>query len=261
VIPLAVACTAAAVIFLVPGPERLRLPATAAGSPRTARWCGLVFVAVAGALLTGARLVVLSLIVGGSAWAVLRLVMARRAAREAEARRARVIELCDGLRAELASGQTAHAALDRAAADWPLVAPAARVAAAGGDVPSALRDLAATPGAGSLRIVGAAWQVAHRTGHGLADVLGRVSDDLRSGEQTRRVVLSELSSARATARLLAVLPALALAMGAGAGAAPWEFLLGTPAGLACLAGGVGLALAGLAWVEALARVSDRGETG
>jgi len=259
VIALVVASTAAAAVLLVPGPERLRLPASTVTRPsRALRWCGVAGVAAAGIVLTDPRLVALSLIVAGSAWAVLRLVTARRAAREAEARRARVIELCDALGAELAAGQTAHAALDRAAADWPLVGPAARVAAAGGDVPSALRDLAAAPGAGSLRIVAAAWQVAHRTGHGLADVLGRVSDDLRSGEQTRRVVLSELSSARATARLLAVLPALALAMGAGAGAAPWQFLLGTPIGLACLAGGLGLALAGLAWVEALARLSDRG---
>lgn len=252
-IPLAAVCTAAAVVLLAPLPERLRVAdPTVTASSRAARWCGGLIVVVIGIALAGARLAVLSLIVAAAAWAVLRLVTTRLAARDAEARRARVIDLCDGLRAELAAGQTADAALDRAAADWPLVAPAARVAASGGDVPAALRELAAVPGADSLRIVAAAWHVAHRTGHGLADVLGRVSDDLRSGEQTRRVVLSELSSARATARLLAVLPALALVMGAGAGAAPWEFLLGTPVGLACLAGGLGLALAGLAWVEALA---------
>ncbi|MDN5744321.1 MAG: type II secretion system F family protein, partial [Nocardioidaceae bacterium] len=260
-----VCCAAAAAALLVGGSQRSRLPEfagdptarTAASRARVGATAFAGLGAFSGLLLIGtgsARLVALALILTAVAGAAVRLLAARQATRRAEERRRRVVELCDGLRAELAAGQSADAALDRAAHDWPLVAPAARVAAAGGDVPSALRELAVTPGAGALRIVAAAWLVAHRTGHGLADVLGRVGEDLRSSEQTRRVVLSELSSARATARLLAVLPALALAMGAGAGAAPWSFLLGTPAGLACLAGGVGLALAGLAWVEALARV-------
>lgn len=198
----------------------------------------------------GAVLVVVGLAVAAG---LLRLLRRTRAARVAAVNRGRAVELCDAVQAELMSGQTAGQALDRAAADWPLVGPAARAALAGGDVAATLRELATEPGAGSLRVVAAAWQVAHRTGHGLADALGRVAEDLRAAEQTRRVVAGELASARATARLLAGLPFLALAMGAGAGADPWSFLLGEPAGLACLATGLGLAYAGLAWVEALAR--------
>jgi tight adherence protein B len=45
---------------------------------------------------------------------------------------------------------------------------------------------------------------------------------------------------------------LGLLLGAGLGAAPWHFLLGTPAGSACLSVGVGLQLAGLAWTDRLA---------
>jgi tight adherence protein B len=204
------------------------------------------------------RLLVLGAVGGGAAFAAARLVARRRADRAAAEVRARVVELCDGLQAELAAGQTATTALERVAGEWPAMLPATRSAAAGGDVPAALRELAAGPGAGDLRVVAAAWQVAHRTGHGLADALTRVAQELRDAEQTRRVVTGELASARATARLVACLPLVALLMGSGAGADPWAFLLGHPVGLACLAGGVGCGIAGLAWIEALARDVERG---
>lgn len=209
-------------------------------------------------LIDEPRLLVLGVVAGGAALATVRLVARRRADRAAAQARGRVVELCDGLQAELASGQTATGALERAAAEWPALQPVTRSAVAGGDVPAALRELSAAPGAGDLRVVAAAWQVAHRTGHGLADALARVAQELRDAEQTRRVVAGELASARATARLVAGLPVLALLMGSGAGADPWAFLLGHPVGLACLAGGVGCGIAGLAWIEALARDVERG---
>jgi len=199
-------------------------------------------------------LALLTLAVGAAAG---RTLAVRRRDRAAAQVRRGVVDLCDALQAELVAGQSAGAALDRAAADWPFVAPAARAAATGGDVVAALRVLARTPGGEALRVVAGAWQVAHRTGHGLADTLGRVATELRAAERTRRIVAGELASARATARLLAALPLLALAMGAGAGAAPWAFLLGHPAGLACLAGGLAAGYAGLAWIEALARDVER----
>ena len=186
------------------------------------------------------------------------LVARHRSRRAARQVRTRVVEMCDGLQAELAAGQTPSTALQRLAAEWSALLPVSRTAIAGGDVPTALRDLAGSPGAGDLRVVAAAWQVAHRTGHGLADALARVAQELRDAEQTRRVVIGELASARATARLVACLPLAALLMGSGAGADPWAFLFGHPVGWACLAGGLGFGIAGLAWIEALARNVERG---
>lgn len=252
---VAVVLAAAAVALLVSPPDGLARPA--AGRAGRLRWWPAAL-ATGAIVLAGSQVAALAAIALAVAVGAIRLLRRSRAARLATANRTRAVELCDAVQAELSAGQTAGQALDRAAADWPLIGPAARAAAGGGDVPAALRALSAEPGAGSLRVVAGAWQVAHRTGHGLADALGRVAEDLRAAEQTRRIVAGELASARATARLLAALPFVALAMGAGAGAEPWAFLLGGPAGLACLVTGLGLAYAGLAWVEALARSVDGG---
>ena len=188
---------------------------------------------------------------GGVLW------RARRRRLEAALVSTRVLETCDLLAAELAAGQPPGAALARAARSWPPLRPVAEAFRVGSDVPTALRGLAERPGARDLRLVAAAWQVAHRTGQGLAEAVERVADGLRSDHASRHLVEGELASARATARLVLCLPALALVMGSGAGGDPWGFLLGRPAGLACLAGGIGFALVGLWWIEAIARGVDR----
>jgi tight adherence protein B len=198
------------------------------------------------------RQTLLALVLVASAFMVRRVWRERRLAREVVATRELVVECCDLLAAELTAGQPPTAALARAAEAWPAMAMVAQTQSYGGDVPSALRRVAASPGAEGLAVVAAAWQVSHRTGLGLADALARVAGALRDARATDRVVRSELASARATARLVAVLPVPALAIGAGSGGDPLRFLIGTPLGLGCLAVGLGLGLAGLAWIERIA---------
>jgi tight adherence protein B len=199
----------------------------------------------------------LALVLAGGAAGAHRLWRQRARAALTEQTRDRVLECCDLLAAELAAGQPAEAALVQAAEAWPAMGPGAQCQAYGGDVPAAFRRAALEPGAEGMALVAAAWHVSHQTGHGLADALGRVAQALRDARATDRVVRGELASARATARLVAALPLVALAIGAGSGGDPLSFLLGTPIGLACLASGLGLGLAGLAWIERLASEAVR----
>lgn len=252
----AAAATAVAIWLVVPARPRLARPP--GGVPR---WVpGLPAVLVPAGLLAGVSGTDLVLVVLGSATlaGASSLLQARSAARERAETERRVLETCEHLAGELAAGQPPGTALDRAAASWRPLAPVAEAFRVGSDVPGALRDLAGRPGAADLRLLAAAWQVAHRTGHGLGEAVDRVGGGLRAARSTRRVVRGELASARATARLVGLLPVLALAMGSGAGGDPWRFLLATPLGLACLAGGLGIGLLGLAWIEAIARGVEQG---
>lgn len=177
------------------------------------------------------------------------LLTRRQALRDARA----TLEACDLLSAELAAGRPPGAALDLAARHWPPLAPVAEAFTLGADVPDALRRVAASrPGAADLRLVAGAWAVAQESGRGLATAVERVGRGIRARRRTRTVVESELASARATARLVAVLPFAALVMGSGAGGDPWRFLLATPVGWACLVSGGLLLVGGLLWIELIA---------
>lgn len=228
-------------------------------SVTTPSWRGLVPLSLGmawvGAGLPPLRLLALAVLVC-AAWGL--AVVARRARRRRRvaARRTEVQGFCEDLAAELAAGLPAGRALESVTGRWPRWSRAATAQRLGGDVPDVMRELAREPGAEDLRLVAAAWQLGRRSGAGLATTLTGVATSIREGQATRRVVQSELASARATARLVAGLPFLTLALGSGAGGSPFGFLLLTPVGLACLATGLVLALAGLAWIEAIAAGVD-----
>jgi tight adherence protein B len=197
-------------------------------------WPAVAVAAAVGALVVGPG----ALVGGGVVLAGRQLVRAR--------------EACVLMSPELVAGPPPGHALGRAATSWPLLAPVAEASDLGGDVALALRRVAAEPGAGDLRGVAGAWVLAHRSGAGLAEALDRVAGSIRADRALRRVVEGELASARATARLVAALPVVVLLLGNGGGASAWSFLLRTPFGLLCLAGGLALGLSGLWWIERIA---------
>jgi len=257
---LAGGLAALAVALLLPA-RTGRLPRSprlglAAGAPGRRRGrAGLVGTggAVAGValLLDGLRLAV-ALVAVVAAAGVLHLRERERRRRTAARTRGAVVEVGEALVGELRAGRPVEAALARAAAPWEPFAAVARAAVLGADVPAALRRLAREPGAEGLRDLAVAWEVAGRTGGGLAGVLTQVVDGGRAVHEDLRTVGTELASARATARLMVLLPVVTLGLAAGTGSAPWRLLVSDSLGVACLAGGTVLALAGLLWIDRIA---------
>jgi tight adherence protein B len=246
------ASVAAVILLLAPAHP----PSESVRSGRRVRLLVVALSAAGAVLVTGGDRLVPAIVLAAACWAGLSLWRRRRRRREAQLVAERIREACEHLAAELGAGLPSGDALDQVARSWPPLAPVAEAHRIGADVPAALRLAAARPGAGDLRLLAAAWQVAHRTGQGLAASVDRVAGDLAAARRTRRVVEGELASARATARLVAALPVLAWAMGSGAGGDPLRFLLGSPLGWGCLALGTTFGLAGLWWIEAIARDVD-----
>lgn len=191
---------------------------------------------------------------------------ARRAARDQ--RRAAVIELCAAMVAELRAGRLPVEALLRAAQEVPSgtsrpsVAPHAVSAARSGlDLVAALRADAAAPGAEGLRGLVACLQVSGDTGAGLALAVARLVAALRAEQERRRRIAAELAAPQATARLLAALPILGLALGHAMGADPLRVLTGTGWGRLVVVVGIALDGAGFLWVRALAARAERAGSG
>ncbi|MDQ3627948.1 MAG: type II secretion system F family protein [Actinomycetota bacterium] len=202
------------------------------------------------------HLAVLGVTAVGVGWAASALLRRGRARGERQVRRSRVVAMCDALTAELQSGAPPPAALATVAQEWPELRAVRDAADLGADVPAVLRELAHRPGGEPLAAVAAGWEVAVRSGAGLATVLDRIAAALRDDQDVRREVAASLAAPRATARMLAVLPVFGLGLGMSIGADPVGVLVASLPGALCLALGSALAVGGLFWVE---RIADRAE--
>lgn len=180
--------------------------------------------------------------------------------RQLQVRRAAVIEICDGIGAELAAGRSPEAALEASVAvlDASIAAELLRAALIpDADIPAALLRSSELPGAEGLRLLAACWRIGAERGGTFAPVLDGLASALRDEEAQREEIASQLAGPRATARLLAGLPVLGLAMAAALGADPLAFLFGSLPGLACLLLGIGLDALGLWWTAKLATAAER----
>lgn len=189
----------------------------------------------------------------------LRRLIARRRAREEAA--VACAEVCAGIATELRAGRTAPGALERAVAELAeparsRLAPASAAAHSGGDVESVLTGLGAQPGFAGLTGLAACWRVGAETGIGFATVLDRLATTLRADLAHRAEVTAQLAGARSSARLLAALPVVGLALATGLGTNPLTFLFTTPYGLICLTIGLALDALGLLWTHHLATEAE-----
>lgn len=183
----------------------------------------------------------------------------RRRGRDVAARRAAVVDLCDGMVIELVAGLPPGTALLRAAEtlpDLPGFASVVEVARNGGDVADVLDRAAEVPGCEGLRLLAGCWRIGAERGGALVSVIEGLGEALRDEQAHRDEVALQLAGPRASARLLAGLPLLGLAMAAAIGVRPLSFLLGTFPGAACLAVGIGLDALGLWWTRRLSSSAE-----
>ncbi|GAA1824675.1 type II secretion system F family protein [Microlunatus capsulatus] len=265
---LAVLLAVVAVLLGVPRPvrgwSRSAPPVPPATAGRTRPPARAVLLAAAGL----AALPVLAGLLGGARAAVpgvagalvlataARLVVLALARRAADRTAAEVVQGCTVLAANLRVGQVPSRALATAAAACPVLRPAHETLLLGGDVTEVWLRQATGPGAGGLRELARAWQVASRSGASLGSTLEQVAAGQSADQALRAVVGGELAAPRATGKLMAALPVLGLGMGYLLGGDPVGWLTAGPAGWACTVLGTALACTGVLWIEALARAAS-----
>lgn len=208
--------------------------------------------AVLGLLLAGP---VAAMILAAYAAFAARALLARRQRDAATRARAEAVDAVAALADDLRAGLAPRGALGRA---WPRLVgtdvpgDAAADTVVPDDPVRALRtdaELARAPVA--LRLA-TAWRLADRTGTPLAELLDRLDAELAAQDRVRRRFAAQTAGTRATALLLAVLPAVGLAFGYAIGADPLRVLLHSPVGAVCAAVALALQLAGTVWVQRLA---------
>lgn len=104
----------------------------------------------------------------------------------------------------------------------------------------------------------ACFDIAEASGCPLADVLTRFAAQLEVEDDADGARQTALAGPKATVSLLTWLPLLGLGLGIALGVDPLAILLGTPWGLAALAAGVGLTVAGRLWSAKLVAAAGAG---
>lgn len=219
--------------------------------PRPTTFAVAIGLGVAGWLVLGIGGAVAGGLAGATAWRRWRnRVKLRRALTAidglAEGLRSLVAELRVGAHPAAAAESAATDAEPQAAVVLRAVAAAARLDA---DVDRALAAKAeAVPGsAPMLKRLAQAWTLAGRHGLPLADVLDAVRGDLDARARFARQVQARMAGPRASATILALLPAVGVALGEAMGARPLHVLAATAPGQLLLTLGAALVCAGVTW--------------
>lgn len=254
-------CLAAAILAVPNGRtgRRLRAMSPAAPQPVSPRWVSLLKLSPFDLALAGCvPLAVLGAPSAAIASAVaVATARGRRrrsvAAAHRERERKSVLAGLDVVIGELRVGAHPAAACESAAQECGGAASDAfRSAAArarlGG---SAASGLVAKDGvvADDLRRIADAWAVAEAHGLALADLLHAARTDLLGRSRFRTRAEAGLAGARATAAVLAGLPALGIGLGQLMGASPIRVLLGGGLGGVLLVIGTAAVALGLAWTD------------
>jgi tight adherence protein B len=139
-------------------------------------------------------------------------------------------------------------------ASLSLLSVARAAAMRGAPVADAIRAASATAFSGGQdrerRIWGelaACFDIAAASGCPLADVLTRLAAQLEVEDDAEAARQTALAGPKATVTLLTWLPLLGLGLGVALGVDPLSVLLGTPFGVAALAAGMVLTVAGRVW--------------
>jgi tight adherence protein B len=198
----------------------------------------------------GAVLACAGLLVAVTAGRLIVLHQRRRSALRAQTS---VAHSCTILASYLRVGHVPSAALAIAATDCDVLREGHRAHMLGGDVVSVWRQQAWRRGYMGLLDLARAWQVSLETGAPMSSMLDQVATSLSADQALTGVVNSELATARATGKVMAALPPCGIGIGYLLGGDPARWLLAGPAGWTCLLSGLGLACAGVLWIEALAR--------
>lgn len=218
------------------------------------RWAAVVAVGSATLLAGPAAGLLLALLVAATP-RLLRPMLDRRIAARRDAQLPDALaRLAATLRAGVAPGPAvvslAHGTPRPLGDDLAVIALEVEHGAPLADAVDRWGDRAATPDA---RLAAAALSLAARSGGGVAQPVDRVAGTLRERRELQAEVRALATQARASALVLTFAPAAFTAVVSTIEPGVPKFLLGSPAGLACLAVGAGLQVAGAAWSARILR--------